>query len=211
MFLPLIVLIISLLAIASMQSIYGLLSFPSFFTDRLENAKSEMSKEKIMLGAIDSYCQKNFAPCVAKFDGTATPFTVIGLQHYYPVFDPAFLTGSSFVTLQIDGDFEHVHISHSITTAEDRKLYFNNLKSSGIFGCVDGDVIPCTGTAVYRKQELSPELRIMFIDDQLPPMEAELLLLDPATPEYAALEAKINAKKDRKIELQNMIAARVLL
>jgi len=198
MFYPLLIVIVTLMVSANLDSIYTLKIGQYNNQIRSTLLNQFIYQEKIVKEAVDSYCRKNITSCPKITDTNLTlsdisNYTLNGINDLNVVTDDFFL-------ITIDPSSNSILLKHKMTL-DQRKKYFNDFlnKNEDIY-CENGSTPPCDSEDVIKMFTYSIDLKRVYILEQIRVLKEDTNSLEELT---LSLDKEADTLEDLTISLDN--------
>lgn len=207
MFAPILLILINALVILSINAGYSYKTASYINSFKVPSELTENLVDDNVMNTIDFMCQDNITECYSQLKITKK-MTYSKNDLNKNITDNINLSNElidiSFNELSIDMDSKKIKITHVINDIEKRKKYINYyLNKNYEFYCVDGTVLPCVGSAIEKKRDLSYKLEVILLEKEENDLIDELSLLNITSDKYKEISAKIVELKEKKIKVSN--------
>lgn len=212
MFIPIIIIIITLLSLLSINALFSLKINQYINSFKVPIVKQFISQEKMIIEATDSYCRFNFSTCESNTSITnEMTLTLTDIQPYMPQYTQLNFGTRLYESIRLNKFTKEITLIHKIPNPNERLDYINHHlnKNEQIF-CQNGDTIPCTDMFIGKKKPYSEKLQIMFIDDNIAVLTSKLMLPEEYPGSYTDIQNEIDKLMTEKSSLTLAISSKKL-
>ena len=170
---PIISMIVISLSIMNMGSIYSARVANTVNFEKPDSMSSYISQEKMVLTAVDFYCQSNPEKCYSKTD-TKVILSINEVLKYSPIKNLKSFNIGTISSIYVDMNNNEIKLNNDFKSEKKKIKYLSNyrIKKDINKECESG-VIPCSTEKVISPKRFSPKLEIAMAEIEIAQTETE--------------------------------------